>query len=153
MRIVCLHKEKLEPLVQVGAAIDDLTPKGFWNTEYHIISMSEDQLAALKKLYGEPSTKSGYEDITPMIASKATTASSGFLYCRGGKIPNGTKLHAHYLSQSYEAEVKAGKVWLNQKPYDSPSKAARAITKSAVNGWRWWEYYDEEKKSWIVSMF
>src|SRR5712692_2480788 len=119
MRIVCLHKEKLEPLVQVGASIDDLTPKGLWNTQYHIISISEDQLAALKKLYGE----SSYQDITPKIASKAAAISGGFLYCRGGKIPNDIKVRGRHLSQSYETAVRGGKVWLNQKAYDSPSKA------------------------------
>jgi len=44
--------------------------------------------------------------------------------------------------------VRGGKVWFNQKAYDSPSKAARAITKSQANGWKFWEYYDNESGRW-----
>jgi len=148
MRIICLRKEKLDPLLQVGAAIEDFTPGGIWKTQFHVVSMSDEQFAALKKLYGEPSLKTGYEDITPKIILNSAAPSVGFLYCRGGKIPNGTKLRAHYLSQIYNAEVRGSRVWLNQKSYSSPSEAARAITKTAVNGWNWWKYYDEQAGRW-----
>lgn len=148
MRLVCIHAAKLHPLVQMGAAIDDVTPQGIWDTEYHLVSMSEEQYAALEPLYGKPAANNGYQDITPSIIKSANISANGFLYCRGGKIPNGLKLRGSHLSKKYEAEVKGGKVWLNQKGYDSPSKAARSITKSSINGWTWWEYFDEHSKEW-----
>ena len=140
-------RKSLPPLLQVGAAIEDLTPQGLWDSDYHIVSMSDEQFAALQQILGEASAQQDYEDITPTIASKPT-ASSGYLYCRGGRIPNDTRFRAKHLSRMYEAEVRGGKVWLNQKAYDSPSKAARAITKTQVNGWKWWEYYDEQANKW-----
>jgi hypothetical protein len=148
MRLVCVHEEKLSPLMQFGVAIADLTPSGLWGSRYHIVSMSDEQFAALEKIFGKASKEAGYEDMTPEIVAKPVETSPGFLFCRGGKIPNGTKLRAYYLSQLYEAEVRGSRVWLNDKRYDSPSKAARAITKNNVNGWKFWEYYDEQAGKW-----
>lgn len=147
MRIICLHENKLAPLLQVGAAIKDLTSNGLWDTPYHLVSMSDEQFEALLEIYGETSQHE-MEDVTPDIATRPLAEASGFLYCRGGRIPNGTRLRAHYLARDYEAEIRNGKVWFNQKAYDSPSKAARAITKNQANGWRFWEYYDEESGLW-----
>jgi len=147
MRIICLHENKLAPLLQVGAAIEDLTPNSLWDTPYHLVSMSDEQFQALREIYGE-TVQHEMEDVTPTIATRPLTEAGGFLYCRGGRIPNGTRLHAHHLSRDYEAEVRGGKVWFNQKAYDSPSKAARAITKTQTNGWRFWGYYDEELGQW-----
>lgn len=148
MHLVCLHEKKLRPLVEVGASIEDLTPEGLWDTEYHIISMSEAQFKALGQLYSGPPGELGYEELTPSFIREHAPAEQGYLYCRGGRIPNGTKLRATYLSRRYDAEIRGGKVWLNQRSFDSPSKAARSITKNSVNGWKWWEYYDTEAKEW-----
>ncbi len=147
MRIICLPENKLAPLLQMGAAIEDLTPRGLWNTPYHLVSMSDEQFEALQEIYGEVAERE-MEDVTPAMVRRPLTETSGFLYCRGGRIPNGTRLRAHYLARDYEAEVRGGKVWFNQKAYDSPSKAARAITKSQANGWKFWDYYDEESGRW-----
>lgn len=146
MRLICVQRDKLRPLVQFGAHIDDLTPKGLWHTTYHVVSMSDEQFDALQKLLGD---KSAYQDITPKSLAQLASADSGFLYCRGGRVPNGLKLRATHLSRSYEAEVTGGKVWLDSKAYDSPSNAARAITKTAVNGWKFWEYLDERGGRWL----
>ena len=146
MRLICVQRDKLQPLGQFGANIDDLTPKGLWDTAYHIVSMSDEQFEALRKLLGDRST---YQDITPRSLTQLPSAGSGFLYCRGGKIPNGLKLRATHLSRSYEAEVRGGKVWLESKAHDSPSTAARVITKTAVNGWKFWEYLDDERGCWF----
>ena len=148
MHLVCLHEKKLRPLVEVGASIEDLTPEGLWNTEYHIISMSETQFQALRQLCGGSAGEPGYEEVTPSLIKERTPEKQGYLYCRGGRIPNGTKLRATYLSRRYDAEIRGGKVWLNQRSFDSPSKAARSITKNSVNGWKWWEFYDAEAKQW-----
>ena len=147
MKIICLHENRLTPLLQMGAAIEDLTPLGLWDTPYHLVSMSDEQFEALREIYGEVAEQE-MEDVTPAMVRRPLTETSGFLYCRGGRIPNGTRLRAHYLARDYEAEVRGGKVWFNQKAYDSPSKAARAITKSQANGWKFWEYYDNESGRW-----
>ena len=129
MRIICINENKLAPLIQVGAAIEDLTPNSLWDTPYHLVSMSDEQFQALQEIYGE-TDQHDMEDVTPAIATRPMAESSGFLYSRGGRIPNATRLRADYLSRTYEADVRNGKVWYKQKAYDSPSKAARAITRS-----------------------
>jgi hypothetical protein len=146
MRLVCVQREKLLPLVQVGASIQDLTPDGLWDTTYHVVSMSDEQFEALKKLIDDQST---IQDITPKPLTHQTPAGSGFLYSRGGRIPNGTKLRARHLSREYQAEVKGGKVWIDNRSYDSPSNAAVAVTHSSVNGWKFWEYLDEQTDRWF----
>lgn len=146
MRLVCVQREKLQPLVQFGAPIQDLTPKGLWDTSYHVVSMSDEQFAALQKLLGD---HSAFQDITPKSLAQHAPAGSGFLYSRGGRIPNGTKLRARHLSREYQAEVKGGRVWVGDRPYDSPSNAAVALTKTSVNGWKFWEYLDEQSGKWF----
>jgi len=148
MRLICLHQEKLNPLIQVGAVIDDLTPKGLWDSEFHLISISDEQFDALKTIYGDNAGENSYQDVTPEISIEQPTKSNGFMYCRGGKIENGVKLRANYMGKNYEAEVAGGKIWYDGKKYSSPSRAAGAITYNNVNGWRWWEYYDEDIESW-----
>lgn len=108
--------------------------------------MSDEQFEAFQKLLGD---KAAYQDITPKSLIQVAAPSSGFMYCRGGQIPNGTKLRATYLSRDYQAEVKGGRFWFEGKAFDSPSNAARAITKTAVNGWKFWEYWDEANERWI----
>lgn len=144
MRVICLHKDALKQLQGLGAEVKDLTLLGLDGTPYHLIAATTDVASAIKSL------KIRHEDVTPdIIASLPPIDPAGFLYCRGGRIPNGTKLRTVYKSRTFEAEVRGGLIWINGKTYDSPSSAARAVGHGSVNGWTAWEYRDKESRRWL----
>lgn len=53
--------------------------------------------------------------------------------------PNGTEFRANYKGKPYTASVENGALMLNGERIGSPSLAAHKITKTSVNGWRFWE--------------
>ncbi|HEX8512238.1 MAG TPA: hypothetical protein VF688_03950 [Allosphingosinicella sp.] len=73
--------------------------------------------------------------------SPASVALSKGLLLRGGLfLPDGTRLRVTYRGIEYLAEIKNGR-WVDQAgtEHASPSAAAQHITKTNVNGWRFWE--------------
>jgi len=149
MKLICLHKDELNPFIRMGAAIVDLTPDGLWESAYHVVSVTDEQFSAMETIWGNQVSGRDFQDITPSLPIVHKTGSEpGFLLCRGGKIADGTKLRVNYLGNTYEAQVRGGKIWLNDKSYSSPSRAARAITRNNVNGWRFWDYFDDELNQW-----
>jgi hypothetical protein len=58
---------------------------------------------------------------------------------KGVRFPAGTEFRAHYKGQTHLARVDGGALVIGGKRYDSPSAAAMSITRSPVNGWRFWE--------------
>ncbi len=62
------------------------------------------------------------------------------LRSRGLFLPDGTKLRATYKGNQFNAKVEGG-VIINKAgtTFMSPSAAASEITKTTVNGWRFWE--------------
>jgi hypothetical protein len=75
------------------------------------------------------------------IASAFTSApsTSGFS-SRGLFLPDGTLLRAVYKNALYQAQIVEGR-WIDEhgQEHSSPSGAANHITKTTVNGWRFWE--------------
>lgn len=67
---------------------------------------------------------------------------------KGVRFPLGTQFRAKYKGQSYEARVADGVLVLDGQPFDTPSKAAMAITKNPVNGWIFWECRLPGTSSW-----
>src|SRR5260370_42442640 len=67
---------------------------------------------------------------------------------KGVRFPAGTQFRAKYKGQTYRASVESGALAFDGKPFDSPSKAAMAITKTPVNGWMFWECRLPGKSSW-----
>ena len=57
----------------------------------------------------------------------------------GVAFPEGTPFRARYKHREYHAVVRDGALAYEGKSFGSPSAAAKAITGSAVNGWRFWE--------------
>ncbi len=56
-----------------------------------------------------------------------------------GIIGGGKRIYASFKGKEYKALVKRnGRIRFNGSIYDSPTAAAKAITKRAVNGWRFW---------------
>ena len=67
----------------------------------------------------------------------------------GVRLPEGTKLRKWYRGQQYYALIANGSISFGDKLYYAPSSAAMAITNgSPVNGWLFWEYFDEADGSW-----
>ena len=71
-------------------------------------------------------------------------------YSRDLFLPNGTELRARYKGRLYEASIQDEK-WLDDrgKERSSPSAAAGAITKTIVNGLRFWEGKRPGDSAWL----
>lgn len=63
---------------------------------------------------------------------------SDWIY-KGVRFPAGTALRAKYKGQVHSARVERGGIVVNGKRYGTPSDAARAVTGTNVNGWRFWQ--------------
>ena len=75
---------------------------------------------------------------------------NGLITRRGVTLPVGLNLRSRYLGREYRGTVEPGAIAVEgiDKKFTSPSLAGVAITGYAVNGWRFWEYFDETSKTW-----
>ena len=85
----------------------------------------------LRDVFGLPPKK-------PASPGVAATGSGDWV-AKGVRFPAGTEFRTHYKGQTHLGRVDGGALVLEGKRYDTPSSAAMAITKSNVNGWRFWE--------------
>lgn len=67
---------------------------------------------------------------------------------KGVRFPAGTEFRATYKGTLFQARVEAGALLLGVNRFTSPSAAAVSITKSPVNGWRFWECKLPGKATW-----
>ena len=86
-------------------------------------------------------------DTRPSGAGSTTTALKGWSY-KGILFPNGTEFKASYKGTMYLANVTADQLMLDGKVMNSPSEAAMAITRTAVNGWTFWKCRFPESRRW-----
>lgn len=86
---------------------------------------------------------------TASAIANAWGKSDGGFRSRGLWLPNGSKLRARYRQKLYHAEIKEGN-WLSAdgKSHSSPSAAASAITRTTVNGLRFWEAQRPGEQGW-----
>ncbi|MGI9568708.1 MAG: hypothetical protein ACR2PH_02975 [Desulfobulbia bacterium] len=63
--------------------------------------------------------------------------------------PNGTEFRGKYKGYFYYGEVSSGALMMNGKEFLSPSAAAMTITRSAVDGWLFWDCKTPGASSWI----
>jgi hypothetical protein len=67
----------------------------------------------------------------------------------GVTLPEGTKLQKFLKKQKYEAVIHNGAIFVNGEYHQSPSAAAMAVNGGVnVNGWDFWEYFDEVTLQW-----
>jgi DUF2924 family protein len=71
-------------------------------------------------------------------AAASATASNDWIY-KGIRFPAGTEFRGRYKGVQHRARVEHGALMLNGKRVGSPSEAARTITGTNVNGWRFWQ--------------
>ena len=67
---------------------------------------------------------------------------------KGVTFPTGTEFRARYKGQTIKGRVEGGALVVNERRFDSPSAAARAVTHNSVNGWRFWECKLPGASSW-----
>ena len=80
--------------------------------------------------------------------SSSNGQAPGDWVAKGVRFPVGTEFRAKYKGETYLARVEGGALLFNGEAFDSPSKAAMAITKSPVNGWVFWECRLPGKSRW-----
>lgn len=67
----------------------------------------------------------------------------------GASLPEGTKLQKFLKKQKFEAVIHSGAIYVNGEYHQSPSAAAMAVNGGVnVNGWDFWEYFDEVTLQW-----
>jgi hypothetical protein len=76
------------------------------------------------------------------------SSSSEDWVAKGVRFPVGTEFRVTYKGRTYTGRVQGGALVVDGKPHNSPSAAAVSITKSPVNGWRFWECRLPGKPSW-----
>ena len=75
---------------------------------------------------------------------------------RGEKLPVGLKLRANHKGHLYTASVLKSGIFVGSEECSSPSAAAIHAknisgligSSASTNGWKFWEYYDEEANAW-----
>lgn len=114
------------------------------------LSLSEKR-KALQSL-GELGEKiSGYQarSLSHRIDEVNSVMSVDWVY-GGASLPEGTVLQKWLKRQKFEAVIHDGSISVNGEYHQSPSSAAMAVNGGTnVNGWGFWEYFDESTRQWI----
>jgi hypothetical protein len=82
---------------------------------------------------------------TPALTKKAALE----WITKGVKFPEGTQFRTTYKGKQYTGKVLLGRLWVEDKTYESLSGAAVAITGNPVNGWRFWECKPPAASTWM----
>lgn len=72
----------------------------------------------------------------------------GGITVKGVFLKNGLKLKKHFKGKLFEATVCDGYIDFNNKKYTSPSGAAVQAAEGSVNGWRFWDFFDDKSGKW-----
>ncbi len=67
----------------------------------------------------------------------------------GLAFPKGTEFRGQYKGHVYYGKVNSGALMMNGKEFLSPCAAAMTITRSAVDGWLFWDCKPPGVSSWI----
>lgn len=87
--------------------------------------------AGLRRLFGLGGSK-------PETSESAKDSTTAWFY-KGIKFPPGTSLRAKYKGRVHTARIEHGGIVVGGKRFATPSDAARAVTGTNVNGWRFWQ--------------
>lgn len=82
------------------------------------------------------------------VAPETAEDNSGGLLSKNVFLKNGLKLRKVLKGNIFEAIVKDGFIEFGKKKFTSPSGAAVEAAQSSVNGWIFWDYYDDKTNSW-----
>jgi hypothetical protein len=82
------------------------------------------------------------------LAGIFSSGSSDWHY-GGVSLPEGTQLQKWSRKQKIEAVIYNGSIYLNGEYHQSPSSAAMSVNGGVnVNGWDFWDYFDQKTKEW-----
>lgn len=97
---------------------------------------------------GHRNALAGYASPTPSYSN--VLMSLGGVWFDNIHFPEGTQFRATYKGQTYIAEVNSGR-WVGGDGIarTSPSAAASAISKTNVNGWRFWYFKRPDDSDWV----
>ena len=70
------------------------------------------------------------------------------LFGSGGEYSRSFKEKTYVLKVIREA-AGGYRYVIGKETFSSPTAAAKDITKSEVNGWKFWSYFDEDRKDWF----
>lgn len=87
--------------------------------------------AGLRRLFGLDGGK-------PAALESSKGGTTDWFY-KGIRFPPGTSLRAKYKGQVHNARIERGGIVVGGKRFATPSDAARAVTGTNVNGWRFWQ--------------
>ena len=90
----------------------------------------------------------GIKTTAPGTLTPVDGGSAADWVTKGVRFPAGTDFRSEYKGNLIIAKVEGGALVLNSKRYDSASAAAMSVTKSAVNGWVFWECRLPGQSSW-----
>ncbi|MDT3680807.1 MAG: DUF2924 domain-containing protein [Burkholderiaceae bacterium] len=90
----------------------------------------------------------GMSRAEPSMAPAANGVQSEAWVTKGVRIPVGTEFRAIHKGQTYLGRGERDGLSVNGDVYPSLSAAAVAITKTSVNGWRFWECRLPGSSSW-----
>jgi hypothetical protein len=70
------------------------------------------------------------------------------LFWKGVLLKNGLKLRKLSKDKSYQATVINGRIIYNNQEFFSPSAAGVSASGTSVNGWIFWDFFDDNSNSW-----
>ncbi len=83
--------------------------------------------------------------------SNLSGSNKGAWITKGVTFPEGTSFKSEYKGRIFKAEVKDNLLVLNDgTEFTSPSSAATYITKTEVNGWKFWQCRFPDQDNWIT---
>lgn len=90
-------------------------------------------------------------DVSPAKGNGAAATPFKGVVFKGVSFSDGTQFRATYKGKTHTGEIKEGR-WIDSrgKTQSSPSAAAYSITRSGINGWRFWECSRPSDPSWIL---
>jgi hypothetical protein len=114
---------------------------------------SESSNSILKRKLGLSETENrvlNVKDVkAPGLTSSSREKQSIRMYYKGVPFYEGMRLRKILKGDLHNAIVRNGKIVFKGMSYDSPSAAGMAASGTSVNGWIFWDYYDEKTERWI----
>lgn len=88
----------------------------------------------------------------PRVPAARPQAPNGLTTRDGVLLPAGLQLRARYKGKEYLATVERNGISVEGivRKFTSPSLAGVAVAGYPVNGWTFWEYFDEKRGGWCV---
>lgn len=139
------HLKELETLV-----IHISHPEG--NTQAGRFARSANLKPKLKRLLQESVQTILSNKISRPALSKRSSPRRGHISAEPplkGFLLEGTMIRCTYKGRQTEAQIDGqGRITLNGKVFNSPSRAAVSVTNRPMNGWTFWKYQDPNGK-WV----